>query len=71
MSMPKHLSKFNFANKMLKDRSTPIQSSNDKWFPQKKKDFALENKLYGFNCEGKNDNFTKWWVYTRWIYDFF
>jgi len=43
---------------MLKDLSTPSQSSNDKWF-QKKKDFALENKLYGFNCERKNDNFTK------------
>ena len=41
---------------MLKDHSTPIQSSNDKWIPQKKKDFALENKLYGFNCEGKNSN---------------
>jgi hypothetical protein len=27
--------------------------------PKKKKDFAIENKLYGFNCEGKNDNFTK------------
>jgi hypothetical protein len=38
---------------MLKDRSTPIQSSNDKWFPKKKKILPLKTSYMVLIVKGK------------------